>query len=82
MTKNIRVDCVYHISDFISKNIESGNHQILLPASAFLKLWSESTIEYCLEKVSFLAKNSKEFVWVEFLFFKNFDLKTVSYSLI
>ena len=62
MTKNIRVDCVYHISDFISKNIESGNHQILLPASAFLKLWSESTIEYCLEKVSFLAKNSKEFV--------------------
>ena len=50
MTKSIRVECVHHLASFAEKNIESGNQQILLPISAFLKLWSESTIEYCLGK--------------------------------
>ena len=51
MTKNIRLECVHHLAKFSNKNIETGNQQILLPISAFLKLWSESTIEYCLGKV-------------------------------
>ena len=50
MMKSLKTECMEYIADFAEKNIRSGNQPILMPLSAFLRSWSTSTIEYCLDK--------------------------------
>ena len=48
--KSLKTECMEYIADFAERNIRQGNQPILMPLSAFLRSWSNSTIEYCLDK--------------------------------
>lgn len=50
MTKGLKIDCIQYIADFADKYILTGNQNLLMPLSAFLRSWSNSFIEYCLDK--------------------------------
>merc|ERR1711892_175791 len=50
MMKSLKTECLVYIADFAELNIKKGNQPILMPLSTFLRAWSTSTIEYCLDK--------------------------------
>ncbi|CBY12450.1 unnamed protein product [Oikopleura dioica] len=50
MAKTLKIDAVDHIASFCKKTLETAHPALLFPLSALASIWSETTVDQCIER--------------------------------